>query len=91
MPENNKPNIEQIMHIPLEVSIELARIDIPIHVVSRLARGTIVDLNKEASSEVDILANGTPFARGEVVSNDGKLSVRILEIIPQNERVRTLS
>ena len=90
MSEVKKPSIENILHIPLEISVELGRVDIPIHVISRLSRGMIIDLEKDSSSEVDILANGTPFAKGEVVSNDGKLGVRILEIIPQNERVKTL-
>ncbi|MDQ6964499.1 MAG: FliM/FliN family flagellar motor switch protein [Mariprofundales bacterium] len=87
---SNKPNLEAIMHVPLEVSVELARISIPLHTVARLHRGMVVELNKDANAEVDILANGLIFARGEVVSIDGKLGVRVIEVVPASERIRSL-
>ncbi len=86
-----RPNLEVIMHVPLEISVELGRVDMPLHAVTRLARGTVVDLKKEAGVEVDILANGQVFARGEVVTADGKLGVRITDVIPASDRVRTLA
>jgi len=90
--ENNvtRPNLEAILHVPLEISVELGRVELPLHVVARLSRGTVVDLKKEAGAEVDILANGQVFARGEVVSADGKLGVRIVDIVPPGERIRSL-
>ncbi|MDX8389619.1 MAG: FliM/FliN family flagellar motor switch protein [Mariprofundaceae bacterium] len=88
---NEQPNLEAIMHVPLEISVELGRVKMPLHVVSRLGRGGVVELNKEASGEVDILANGQAFARGEVVAADGKLAVRIVEVIAPGDRVRTLA
>ena len=72
------PNLESIMHIPLQVSVELGR-------------GAVVDLQKEAGAPVEICANGRAFARGEIVSADGKLGVRILEILPAGERIQTLA
>jgi len=84
------PNLEVIMHVPLEISVELGRVSMPLHAVTRLARGTVVDLKKEANAEVNILANGQVFARGEVVTADGKLGVRILDVIAPSERVRSL-
>lgn len=85
-----KPNMEAIMHVPLEVSVELGRVQLPLHVVARLRRGMVVDLQKEANSDVEILANGQVFARGEVVSADGKIGVRVVEVIPASERIRSL-
>ncbi len=87
---SGKPNLEAILHVPLEVSVELARITMPLHTVARLHRGMVVELNKDANAEVDILANGLVFARGEVVSIDGKLGVRVIEVVPASERIRSL-
>jgi len=86
-----RPNLDAIMHVPLAVSVELGRVEMPLHAVARLNRGTVVDLKKEADAEVEILANGQVFARGEVVSADGKLGVRIVDIVPSGERIRSLS
>jgi len=84
-------NLEAIMHVPLDISVELGRVQLPLHIVSRLHRGMVLDLKKEANAEVDILANGRVFARGEVVSADGKLGVRVVEVVPQGDRIQSLS
>jgi flagellar motor switch protein FliN/FliY len=84
-------NLESLMHIPLEVSVELGRVKLPLHSVVRIARGTVLPMGKEADSQVDILANGSIFARGEVVKADGKLGVRITNIVTPAERIRALS
>jgi len=86
-----KVNLEAIMHVPLDISVELGRVQLPLHIVSRLHRGMVLDLKKEANAEVDILANGRVFARGEVVSADGKLGVRVVEVVPQGDRIQSLS
>ncbi|OIO68453.1 MAG: flagellar motor switch protein FliN [Zetaproteobacteria bacterium CG1_02_55_237] len=79
------------MHVPLEVSVELGRVKVPLHTVVRMGRGTVLKLQKEADALVDILANGAVFARGEVVKADGKLGVRITDVVPPAERIRALS
>ncbi len=91
-PDNpQQVNLEAIMHVPLDVSVELGRVQLPLHVVARLHRGMVLDLKKEANAEVDILANGRVFARGEVVAADGKLGVRVIEVIPPGDRIQSLS
>lgn len=89
--ENGPSNMASLMHIPLELSIELGRVKMPLHSVVRLGRGTVLQMGKEADSQVDILANGSIFARGEVVKADGKLGVRITNIVTPAERIRSLS
>ncbi len=88
--QRQAPNLEAILHVPLEVSVELGRVELPLHVLARLKRGSVVDLKREASAEVEILANGVPFARGEVVTIGEQLGVRITEIIPPNARIHAL-
>ncbi len=90
-PSANAPNLESIMHIPLQVSVELGRVQLPLHAVARLGRGTVVDLQKEAGAPVEICANGRAFARGEIVSADGKLGVRIIEVLSAGDRIQTLA
>lgn len=89
--ENSLSNMESLMHISLEVSVELGRVKLPLHSVVRIGRGTVLQMQKEADSQVDILANGSIFARGEVVKADGKLGVRITNIVTSAERIRALS
>ncbi len=89
--EQSPSNLESLMHIPLEVSVELGRVKLPLHSVVRIGRGTVLQMQKEADSQVDILANGSIFARGEVVKADGKLGVRITNIVTPAERIRALS
>jgi len=89
--ENKAPNLEALMHVPLEVSVELGRVKLPLHSVVRMGRGTVLKLNKDAEALVEILANGAVFARGEVVKADGKLGIRVTDVVPPAERIRALS
>lgn len=91
-PDNaQKANLEAIMHVPLEISVELGRVQLPLHVIARMNRGMVIEMNKDANAEVQILANGSIFAKGEVVSTGDKLGVRITEIVPASARINTLS
>jgi len=88
---SQRANLEAIMHVPLEISVELGRIQLPLHTIARMNRGMVIDMNKEANAEVQILANGTVFAKGEVVSTGDTLGVRITEIVPAAARISSLS
>jgi len=84
-------NLETIMHVPLEISVELGRVKMPLHEIARMNKGMVIELNKEANAEVQILANGSIFAKGEVVSTGDKLGVRITEVVSASARINTLS
>ena len=86
-----RANLEAIMHVPLEISVELGRVQLPLHELARMNRGMVIELNKDANAEVHILANGSVFARGEVVTTGDKLGVRITEIVPATARINALS
>jgi len=88
---SQRANLEAIMHVPLEISVELGRIQLPLHTIARMNKGMVIEMNKEASAEVQILANGTIFAKGEVVSTGDTLGVRITEIVPAAARISSLS
>lgn len=84
-------NLETIMHVPLEISVELGRVKMPLHQIARMNKGMVIELNKEANAEVQILANGSIFAKGEVVSTGDKLGVRITEVVSASDRISSLS
>ena len=74
-------NIDLIMDVPLEVTVELGRVSKSIKDILDFAPGTIVELNKIAGEAVDVLVNGKYVAKGEVVVIEDNFGVRITEII----------
>ena len=74
-------NIDLIMDVPLEVTVELGRVSKSIKDILDFAPGTIVELNKIAGEAVDVLVNGKYVAKGEVVVIEENFCVRITEII----------
>ncbi|MDO5383099.1 MAG: flagellar motor switch protein FliN, partial [Eubacteriales bacterium] len=80
-PLTQKENIDLIMDVPLEVTVELGRTSKSIKDILEFAPGTIVELNKIAGESVDVLVNGKYVAKGEVVVIEESFGVRITEII----------
>lgn len=76
-----KENIDLIMDVPLEVTVELGRTQKSIKDILEFAPGTIVELNKIAGEAIDVLVNGKYVAKGEVVVIEESFGVRITEII----------
>ncbi len=80
-PALQKENINLIMDVPLEVTVELGRTSKSIQDILDFAPGTIIELNKLAGEPVDILVNGKYVAKGEVVVIEESFGVRLTEII----------
>ena len=76
-----KENIDLIMDVPLEVTVELGRTTKSIKDILEFAPGTIVELNKIAGESVDVLVNGKYVAKGEVVVIEESFGVRITEVM----------
>ena len=74
-------NINLIMDVPLEVTVELGRTSKTIHDILEFAPGTIIELEKIAGEPIDVLVNGKFVAKGEVVVIEESFGVRITEII----------
>ena len=79
--EEQAENLELIMDVPLEISVEIGRTKKPIKEILELASGSLVVLDKLAGEQVDIYANGQCIAKGDVVVVDDNFGVRITEII----------
>ncbi|SCP95922.1 flagellar motor switch phosphatase FliY [Anaerobium acetethylicum] len=78
---NNPENINLIMDVPLEVTVELGRTTKSIHDILEFSPGTIIELNKIAGEPVDVLVNGKFVAKGEVVVIEENFGIRITEIL----------
>lgn len=82
-PQFAQENIDLILDVPLEVTVELGRTNKTIQDILDFAPGTIVELNKIAGEPIDVLVNGKYVAKGEVVVIEESFGVRITEIIKE--------
>ncbi len=80
-------NMDMIMDVPLQVTVELGRTRMLIKEILDLGPGSIVELDKLAGEPVDILVNNKLIAKGEVVVIDESFGVRITDIISKMERM----
>jgi len=83
-------DLEMLMDIPLEITVELGRTRIRIRELLDIAPGSAVKLSRLEGEPVDILANDTLIARGEVVVQNEKYGIRITEITSRMDRIRNL-
>ena len=79
--EFQQENIDLIMDVPLEVTVELGRTTKSIQEILDFAPGTIIELDKIAGEPIDVLVNGKYVAKGEVVVIEESFGIRITEII----------
>ncbi len=86
--ETNNLNI--IMSVPLQITVEIGRTCKKIKEILDFSAGTIVELNKQAGSQVDVYVNGKAIAKGNVVVVDDFYGVRITEVLNSNEIMRLL-
>ena len=84
------PNLDFILDIPLEISVELGRTKIPISDLLQLGQGSVIELAKMTGEPLEILVNQKLVARGEVVVINDKFGVRLTDIISPAERVKQL-
>jgi flagellar motor switch protein FliN/FliY len=84
-------DLSVILDIPLEVTVELGRTQMPIHELLNLGPGSAVALSRLEGEPVDILANNTLIARGIVLVNNNRYGIRITEITSNLDRIKSLS
>ena len=84
-------DINMILDIPVQLSVELGRTRIPIKNILQLAQGSVVELDALAGEPMDVLVNGYLIAQGEVVVVNDKFGIRLTDIVTPSERMRRLS
>lgn len=83
-------NLNMLLDIPLQVTVELGRTKHSVKEILQLASGSIIELDKLAGEPVDILVNSRLIAKGEVVVIEENFGVRITDIISQTDRINNL-
>ena len=83
-------NLDFILDIPLEVTVELGRTTLPIYDLLQLGQGSIVELNKLAGEPLEILVNQKLIAKGEVVVVNEKFGIRLTDVVSPKERIEKL-
>lgn len=86
--EEQLSNLELIMTVPLEISVEIGKSKRKIKDILEFSQGTIIELDKQAGALVDIIVNGQLIAKGEVVVVNDNFGVRIAEIIKKDELIK---
>ncbi|MEK7768998.1 MAG: flagellar motor switch protein FliN [Pseudomonadota bacterium] len=84
-------DLDMILDIPVQMTVELGRTRIAIKSLLQLAQGSVVELDGLAGEPMDVLVNGCLIAQGEVVVVNERFGVRLTDIITPSERIRKLN
>jgi flagellar motor switch protein FliN/FliY len=87
-----KPSIdlELLNNIPVTISVEVGRASLKIRDLMRLTQGSVVELERLAGEPLDLLVNNTLVAQGEVVLVNERYGVRLTQVVPPAERLKTI-
>lgn len=84
-------DINRVLDIPVQLSVELGRTKVPIKYILQLAQGSVVELDALAGEPMDVLVNGYLIAQGEVVVVNDKFGIRLTDVVTPSERLRRVS
>jgi flagellar motor switch protein FliN/FliY len=83
--------LDLVFDVPVSLSVELGRTDVPIRDVINLGRGSIIELDRGPGTPLDVRVNGVLIGRGEIVLiNAEKLGLRFVEVVNQADRAKRL-
>jgi flagellar motor switch protein FliN/FliY len=88
--DHSTPELDVILDIPVSISMEVGRTEIPIRNLLQLNQGSVVELDRLAGEPLDVLVNGTLIAHGEVVMVNDKFGIRLTDVVSQSERIKRL-
>jgi len=84
-------DINRVLDIPVQLSVELGRTKVPIKHILQLGQGSVVELDALAGEPMDVLVNGHLIAQGEVVVVNDKFGIRLTDVVTPSERLRRVS
>ncbi|MGQ0709276.1 MAG: flagellar motor switch protein FliN [Rhodoferax sp.] len=90
-PEAPVNDINMVLDIPVQLSVELGRTKVPIKHILQLGQGSVVELDALAGEPMDVLVNGYLIAQGEVVVVNDKFGIRLTDVVTPSERLRRVS
>ncbi len=83
-------NLDFLLDIPLDVTVELGRTSMIINKMLQLTQGSVVELDKTAGEPVEIFVNDKLLGKGEVIVVNERFGIRITEIISQADRIKNI-
>lgn len=89
-PHSPRQDIDLILDIPVQLTVELGRTRLPIKQVLSMAQGSVIELDGLAGEPMDLMVNGCLIAQGEVVVVNEKFGIRVTDIVTPSERMRRL-
>ena len=90
-PDVAMQDINRVLDIPVQLSVELGRTKVPIKHILQLGQGSVVELDALAGEPMDVLVNGYLIAQGEVVVVNDKFGIRLTDVVTPSERLRRVS
>lgn len=90
-PDGSVNDINMVLDIPVQLSVELGRTKVPIKHILQLGQGSVVELDALAGEPMDVLVNGYLIAQGEVVVVNDKFGIRLTDVVTPSERLRRVS
>ena len=88
--KEGNPDLDVILDIPVNISMEVGRTSITIRNLLQLNQGSVIELDRLAGEPLDVLVNGTLIAHGEVVVVNEKFGIRMTDVISPAERIKKL-
>lgn len=89
--DGHASDINMVLDIPVQLSVELGRTKVPIKHILQLGQGSVVELDALAGEPMDVLVNGYLIAQGEVVVVNDKFGIRLTDVVTPSERLRRVS
>lgn len=89
-PDDGSPDLDVILDIPVQISMEVGSASITIRNLLQLNQGSVIELDRLAGEPLDVLVNGTLIAHGEVVVVNDKFGIRMTDVISPSERIKKL-
>lgn len=84
-------NFDLLLDVTVTISAEMGQKSLPLERILQLKPGSVVELEKPADEPIDLLVNGKPIARGEVVVVDDHFGVRVVEILRNDRHVASMT
>lgn len=88
--KNGSPNLRLLQEIDVRLSVEVGAAQLKIRDLLNLNEGSVVELDRQSGAPLDVFANGTLIAKGEVVTVGGRFGIRITDIVAPGERVKDI-
>jgi len=88
--EKPPEKLAAVLDIPLRVSVELGRARILVQDLLKLTKGSVLELNKLAGENLEVLVNEKVVAKGEVIVVNEKFGIRLTDIVSHDQRIREL-